>query len=188
MLSGGDGDDELHGGRGEDVLSGGDGDDELHGGRGEDVINGGAGNDAIHGGRGDDVLSGGDGDDLIFGARGTDVISGGAGNDSLRGGRGKDTLDGGEGDDELRGGRGDDTFVFEGASGNDIVTDFRSRDDTLDLAGTATDFIDAASVIAAATDTNVNGENGVLIDLGGGNSVFLEDISVSDLSGLNYVF
>ena len=188
VLSGGDGDDKLHGGRGEDVLSGGDGDDELHGGRGEDVINGGAGNDAIHEGRGDDVLGGGDGDDLIFGARGTDVISGGAGNDSLRGGRGKDTLDGGEGDDELRGGRGDDTFVFEGASGNDIVTDFRSRDDTLDLAGTATDFIDAASVIAAATDTNVNGENGVLIDLGGGNSVFLEDISVSDLSGLNYVF
>lgn len=47
VLKGGDGDDDLTGGRGADTLSGGAGDDILNGGRGSDQITLGAGDDRI---------------------------------------------------------------------------------------------------------------------------------------------
>src|SRR5262249_62322647 len=53
---GGDGNDRLRGGRGDDVLSGGDGDDDLNGGAGRDLLIGGRGQDRLHGGDDDDLL------------------------------------------------------------------------------------------------------------------------------------
>ena len=107
---------EVSGQEGDDVLFGGDGDDFVSGGKGDDVADGGAGDDAIVGGLGDDALFGGDGRDFLFGGR--------DGNDSLDGGAGIDTLQGGRGDDELSGGGGRDVFLFRGAFGDDVVTDF----------------------------------------------------------------
>jgi Ca2+-binding RTX toxin-like protein len=46
----------LDGGDGDDVLLGGGGDDTLHGGAGDDVLIGGAGNDTLDGGPGDNVV------------------------------------------------------------------------------------------------------------------------------------
>lgn len=53
---GGDGDDHLKGGRGDDVLVGGAGDDHMNGSRGRDLLIGGAGGDRLSGGRDDDLL------------------------------------------------------------------------------------------------------------------------------------
>ena len=70
-----------------------------------------------------DYLLGNDVDNVLTGLGGDDVLVGGFGND---------TLIGGEGADELSGGAGADLFVIEG---NDIITDFASGEDTIDLSG-----------------------------------------------------
>jgi Ca2+-binding RTX toxin-like protein len=59
-----------------------------------------------------------------MGMAGNDVLKGGGGNDLLEGWGGNDTLIGGTGDDEVRGDDGHDTFVFDSASGNDLVRGF----------------------------------------------------------------
>jgi hypothetical protein len=78
-------------------INGGDGNDNLAGGNGNDSINGGAGNDRIRGGRGNDALDGGAGDDKLHGGKGDDVLTSGGGNDKLKGGKGEDTRDGKKG-------------------------------------------------------------------------------------------
>ena len=110
VLIGGGGNDTLKGGRGNDVILGGAGNDTLDGGKGNDCLFGGEGNDTLHGGKGNDWLFGGGGNDRLYGGKGNDHLYGGAGNDVLRGGRGRDTLDGGGGFDDVRGGPGRDTI------------------------------------------------------------------------------
>src|SRR5262249_58238448 len=46
----------ANGGDGDDILIGGDGNDTLNGGNGDDVLIGGPGQDALDGGPGDNVL------------------------------------------------------------------------------------------------------------------------------------
>lgn len=84
---------------------------------------------------GDDHLSGSDGPDVLAGGPGNDVIGGGSSPFS-----GDDELYGGAGDDVLSGGAGADTFVWQlgdaGTSGTpaqDVVTDFETAVDKLDL-------------------------------------------------------
>jgi Ca2+-binding RTX toxin-like protein len=120
-----------------DTINGGDGDDKIYGGSqidgGNDVLNGDVGNDTINGNGGIDIIDGGNG---------ADVIDGGAGNDTITGGRGQD---------DMTGGAGSDTFIFVGGTGNDghgfdntttltavgndadVITDFDSGNDVIDL-------------------------------------------------------
>jgi len=95
----------------------------------------------------DDIIDGGDGNDVVSAGHGADILFGGSGNDSLNGQAHRDVLDGGDGDDILNGGHdldiltggaGRDTFVFDKASDSsiarsDIITDFVSGEDVLDL-------------------------------------------------------
>ena len=69
-----------------DTLSGGAGNDLLHGNIGDDDLDGGSGNDTLYGDAGADSLQGGDDRDLIFGGI-DDVVDGGEGGDDF------DTLD-----------------------------------------------------------------------------------------------
>jgi Ca2+-binding RTX toxin-like protein len=107
----------------------------------------------IEGTAGDDALVGTDGDDTIYGHSGSDTLSGGLSNDRLFGGDGNDTLNGGVGADTLNGGLGRDTlyagpgdgvrdlFVFASTAESpvgtkrDVVHDFISGLDELDLSG-----------------------------------------------------
>jgi VCBS repeat-containing protein len=150
------GDDRVGGGTGDDTLEGGDGDDSLCGGAGADRLQGGLGNDTLYNGAGDDMVSGGAGDDMLWA---------------------------GAGDDQLTGGSGADSFVFGASSGNDTITDFNVDEDSLNLA--ARGFADMAAVEAAASASVQGGESGVLLDLGGGESVFLAGLSVTDIAGMN---
>ncbi|MEM7312030.1 MAG: VCBS domain-containing protein, partial [Planctomycetota bacterium] len=77
------------------LIDGGDGNDNLSGGRGGDIILGGLGNDTIRGRRGSDILLGGDGVDTLRGNNGRDLLLGGDDADNLIGGNGDDLMLGG---------------------------------------------------------------------------------------------
>lgn len=72
-------------------LLGEEGDDNLTGGLGNDIIEGGAGNDTLTGRGGLDWIDGGSGNDALAGNGGDDTLLGDFGNDTLRGGAGSNT-------------------------------------------------------------------------------------------------
>jgi VCBS repeat-containing protein len=125
-------DDELHGGAGDDYVGSHGGNDWLYGDDGNDTVSGGEGNDWLYGGAGNDRLLGGSGKDRL---------DGGAGNDALKGEAGNDWITGGLGRDKLWGGAGRDVFDFNSVqeskvgSQRDIIQDFRSGQDRVDLRG-----------------------------------------------------
>jgi len=191
--------DTMWAGTGDDLVVAAAGSDTIGGGVGDDTIEAGGGDDIIYGGKdaGDtglnDSIMGGDGNDTVFGGAGNDFVAGGGDNDELFGGSGSDTLSGGDGADNIYGGGGDDTltggagadhFYFNSTSGDDVITDFSSADDTLVLANAATDFTSLDDITAATTSVS----DGILIDLGGGNSLMLEGITTDDLADISFVF
>ena len=115
--------------------------DQLFGGNGDDSLFGGLGNDMLNGGRGDDALYGNSGDDLIRGRGGNDLLVGNSGDDDLRGSGGNDVLIGGAGADRLNGGNGADEFRFNAISAGeddaDEIIDFESGIDTIRIENAA---------------------------------------------------
>ena len=124
------------GGNKNDVLRGGDGDDTLSGKAGRDRVIGNDGNDLLKGGKGNDILKGNAGKDILQGGKGNDILNGGGGKDILQGGKGNDILNGGGGKDILKGGEGNDTYQLDAknASGTHITD--TDGTDTLELKGT----------------------------------------------------
>lgn len=168
----------AYGGGGDDLIFGDAGSDDLGGGTGIDTISGGVGRDTLYGGEASDSVSGGGGQDILFGGDGDDQLDGGAGSDRLFGGAGDDTL---------AGGSGADRFFFATGHGADVITDFEASSDQLYLVNTATDFADLAAVVAASSETTVDGQAGILIDTGGGDSLFLSGLGLNDLTGSNLI-
>jgi Ca2+-binding RTX toxin-like protein len=188
QMWGGDGNDVIYGANGGESMGGGLGDDKIYGGGGNDIIyagiegydtlDGGNGNDLIFASYGHDVVEGGAGNDEIYAGSGNDYVNGGAGDDSIYGGQGVDTLIGGAGNDTIRPGDTTDILIFAAGSGDDVVYGFNTDEDTLNLEDSTTDFGSSNDVIAAATET----ADGVLIDLGGGDSLLLAGLSLTDLN------
>ena len=91
----------------------------------------------------------------ITGSSGADTITGGSGNDTITGGAGADTMTGGAGADRFVINTGDSTVTIGGSNnagtitGYDVITDFATASDTLDLQGTAA----AAANTAGTTGT-----------------------------------
>lgn len=81
----------------------------------------------------------GSGNDTLVGNDANNSLSSGAGNDIVVGGAGNDTIDGGLGTDTMTGGDGSDTFRFDSVddsapgAGRDVITDFTSGSDLIDL-------------------------------------------------------
>jgi Ca2+-binding RTX toxin-like protein len=195
-LIGGAGDDQLNGGNGNDVISGGSGNDRLEGGNGNDPLTGGAGDDTLIGGNGHDRLFGDDGIDNLTGGNGDDILNSGAGNDHLEGGNGNDELTAGNGDDtllggngadiliggadddSLRGGNGIDTFAFQPGFGNDTIEDFRtigSQHDKLQFGISL--FANETHLFASSADT----ADGVLITADAGDTLLIKNTTVAEL-------
>ena len=87
-------------------------------------------------------MAGGGGNDDLKGGGGADRLKGGAGFDTLNGGNGDDLLVGGEGDDGMTGGDGADLFRFglgDGA-GRDVIADFETGLDAIELVGLTADY------------------------------------------------
>jgi len=217
-VEGGDGNDTIYGEGGYDLLIGGEGDDYIDGGHQADDLRGEAGNDTLVGNLGFDRLFGGDGNDLLqdysgpggqfggagndtmqsgaddgrfFGGSGDDLIEAGGGNDIISGNAGFDTINGGEGDDAIWGDFNADTFVFEDGHGNDTINDFDALNalEKIDLS--------AVSSIAGLADLDLgSATNGaaiqdgtdVVIDTGGGNTIRLIGVDLSDLDAGDFIF
>lgn len=174
QLFGENGDDFLDGGYGYDQLNGGSGNDELRGGYADDILIGGSGNDKLDGEFGEDFLIGGTGNDSLYGGDGNDILT-----DSGVGRDGRDYLDGGTGNDRITaygygteidadtlvGGTGLDTFVL-GAPGQAfynvggdadyaLITDYLPFADTIQLQGSASDYLLAGSPIQGISGTAI---------------------------------
>ncbi|MBP2292543.1 calcium-binding protein [Azospirillum rugosum] len=160
-INAGAGNDWLMGGSGNDTLRGGAGNDFFEGGEGADVIAGGAGIDTAYFSRSQagvtvnlatGIGSGGvaDGDrlsgiedvygsyygDSLIGNAAANKLTGWEGNDTLSGGKGDDTLIGGSGNDVLIGGAGGDAFRFlRYDAGTDVISDFQTGVDRIELEG-----------------------------------------------------
>jgi len=102
----------TYGTNGNDNLLGTDGRDIILALKGDDTVSGGKKRDCIIGGGGKDTLNGDRGNDRIFGERHKDVINSGNGNDVVKGNNGDDTINcGGGNNDSADGGAGTDTAV-----------------------------------------------------------------------------
>jgi Ca2+-binding RTX toxin-like protein len=145
-VQGGTGSDTIYGSAGQNQLFGNDGSDFIQGANDIDFIGGGAGNDILRGLDGADTIFGGLGDDNIGGGAGNDAIFGSAGANVIFGGLGDDTVNGGTGKDVISGGPGADVFVFASSvaiglgAGRDVITDFTSGVDSIDLSALSTTF------------------------------------------------
>lgn len=161
--------DRLFGLQGDDLINGDAGDDWIRGGSGDDTLRGELGDDDLSGSNGEDRLSGGLGDDTLYGGSGQDRLWGGEGSDTILGGGGVDLISGGAGKDKLTGGGSANSFVIgsaehsaPGSAGRDVITDFVSGTDTIELtlidadADTAED--DAFSFIGTAEFSGAAGE------------------------------
>jgi len=82
------------------------------------------------------------------------ILSGLGGNDYINGWDGNDTLKGGAGNDYLIGGWGADNFVFEAKPGNDVIEDFQSGVDKIDL--------DAFGISMAQVTASASGSDTIL--------------------------
>lgn len=167
VLTGGNGADRIAGGEGDDIIAGGSGIDIASGGAGNDTINGSSGNDRLYGEAGNDNLDGSSGDDFLAGGAGDDILAGGSGNDRMVGDAGSDVMTGGAGRDVMTGGASADTFVFAAlldsrGSLADVITDFRSGVDKIDVRGidanTARAGDQAFAFLATADFSNRAGE------------------------------
>src|SRR6185312_13702641 len=87
----------------------------------------------------------------VFGDAGADSIVGGTGNDSLNGNGGNDWIEGGAGNDSLNGGGDQDSYAFRefGAANADVITDFGSNWDNIQLGAAGFSAIGASGRFAA---------------------------------------
>lgn len=185
FIDAGGGNDLVQGNKGRDKIFTGTGDDFTKGRKGPDTIFGGPGEDDLRGNRGHDRIFGQAGDDFIKGGRGNDWLYGGTGNDVIIAGRGDDVLVGGPGHDLLTGKQGADRFVFKGA-GSNIVTDYTSAEDRLDLSEAGVRFADLDIRTVRAEVGGVQ-RSGALIDYGDG-TAFLVGVDAHDLGADSFIF
>jgi Ca2+-binding RTX toxin-like protein len=116
----------------------------------------------------------------VTGGAGANTFTGGAGNDTLDGGSGNDTLAGGIGADRLTGGSGSDHFLFSaasdsgiGAGNRDVITDFATSGDRINLSAFAGTFVFRAGGAGEANFTGVAPQ--VAFQHSGGNTLIFAD-------------
>jgi Ca2+-binding RTX toxin-like protein len=128
------------------------------------------------------------GAESISAGKSDDIIVGLAGNDTLRGENGNDILDGGAGNDSLLGGEGNDVYLFGRGSGQDMVLNFDTALDKVDVVQFAAD-IASTDVIISNTENNlvlsIKGTTDKLTIYGyfqndGANTYRVEEIRFSD--------
>ncbi|MBG9387200.1 calcium-binding protein [Caenimonas aquaedulcis] len=143
----GAGDFRINGLGGDDTITTGNGNNAVITLAGNDTITTGSGADTILAGDGNNTVSAGDGINAVTTGTGNDTITTGAGKDTIVSGAGNDVITSGAGMDVVSSGAGSDTIdlgvdnvmdrnimaATPAANGNDVVTNFMSGVDKLDV-------------------------------------------------------
>jgi VCBS repeat-containing protein len=110
-----------------------------------------------------------------------ETLIGGIGDDTINSFNGQDVLDGREGDDILTGGLGQQRFIVGvNAGDNDIITNFQTGLDLIDLT--------AFTNLSSLGDLTMSQQGAdVVIDLGNGQDLTLQNVQVGDLRTNNFV-
>src|SRR6266487_2730127 len=164
----------------DDTLNGTEQSEIFLGFGGNDTIFARGGNHHAFGGRGNDLIFGGNGNDHLFGGRGNDALVGEAGKDHLFGGSGRDLLLGGPGKDLLVGGADNDTYLIRHGAGVDTIADLQAGD-RIDIR----DFNFAS--FQAVLNAGHQAHDDVVINLGGGDQLVIEDAKLSDLHAEQFI-
>ncbi|MGY8705440.1 calcium-binding protein [Bradyrhizobium sp. 18BD] len=175
----------IFGGDGNDKITGGSGNDLLFGQAGDDVIKGGGGNDLLFGGAGNDTLDGGSGDNQLFGEAGNDLMiwNPGGGSNVFEGGDGNDTA-------QVNGSNDPETFSItangtrvrlDGTGAAPFSLDIGTTENLVLHAGGGDDVITAGNGLAslisltldggAGNDTITGGDGNDLLIGGSGNDI-----------------
>jgi len=205
-LKGTEGNDEMFGTPGHDYLNGQGGNNILRGGLGDDRYNVGGMQDtvielpnegidtAINWGRyyrlpdhvenlelmrADGAVGvGNDGDNVLIGSASDDVLYGMGGNDLLIGGPGRDVLIGGAGRDVFR--------VTSRPDGGDVILDFQSGIDRLDLRAIVREVAGGLPSLFAYNMRLVTGETGLTLEVMG-QDVALDYMPIFHLEGVFHI-
>lgn len=108
------------------------------------------------------------------------AVLGGTGNDTITASQTGSILDGGAGNDRLVAGQGVDTVRFGTGDRADLVTGFNVAQDTVTLQDSG--FTHMNQILDHARQT----ADGVVIDLGAGDTLTLEGVSLADLTAANF--
>ena len=162
-LFGGEGDDTLSGGEGDNILSGGNGDDVLIGSGGKDILTGGAGADRFVLGSSEEIFYNNPDETFkgITNAIANQANKKGNGKDQLSGVKPGEALVSQEGTELSKNGNSAHGEILE-LSDYALIKDFNVREDTIELYGSANDYIlgsspDGSNDQAIYFDANSNG-------------------------------
>ncbi len=180
-IKGGSGTDTLIGNGGDDWFNGNAGNDSITGGNGNDTVRGGKDLDTLHGGDGDEFINGNNDNDLIYGDAGNDTIHGGKSDDQIIAGAGNDLIYGDLGNDTLTGGSGADIFIVKSNGENDVILDFVSGSDTIELNGTSLSTETLLSAVSFSSE-------GATIAISDGTSLLIYDLIESSFSLSDFSF
>lgn len=162
------------------LIEGDGGDNELIGGKENDIIKGYGGGDRLVGRGGNDQLKGGTGRDVVIGNGGNDLLVGEGGSDRLWGNMGRDTLTGGNSIDVFF---LDKTSIVNSLEEADIITDFNWEQDKINL---SKQFSFEQLEIIPGSETNEG--NTIIQDIETGkNLVILLNIAPEQLNENNFV-
>ena len=148
---------------------------------------------SVTAGAGGSTIAGGAGADSLTGGAGADSLTGGAGADSLTGNGGNDTLTGGFGADTMTGGTGTDVFVIGTNGGTaatnssssaapDVIKDFVSGTDKLDIAQTPVTFLGNFTNIQQALAAQTGGTANAAAFVTGENQLYVFSLTTGALA------
>lgn len=109
------------------------------------------------------------------------TLTGNAGLNWLLGGAGNDRINGKGGNDVLFGEAGSDVFVFESGTGGDVIGDFQSGADRMDVSA-----FGFASFAALSANFSQVGADGA-INLGGNDLIVLHGVTMANLTVADFI-
>ncbi|TAD87246.1 MAG: hypothetical protein EAZ99_17970, partial [Alphaproteobacteria bacterium] len=145
----------------------------------------GSNSDLLYGGPGSQRFDAGPGSDILIGEAGRDLLLGGAGNDMLVGGADGDILVAGSGQNTVWGDAGQDVFVLD-TTGVDLITDFVSGVDRINVRAISGSIVDFASFEAEMTATPAT--NGWSYRLVSAPSIGFDVITATKLTAADFIF